>query len=190
MARRNWELATRRLTSPRVFRHEENVDVYRLAFTPDGETLASASADGMRLWDLTAPDPAAHPRILAHGQSIDLLTIASDGRTLASALFNSGDGTVRLWDLTAPDPAAKPRVLHHDKPVLHIAFTPDNRTLATGTIDGTVRLWDLTAPDPAAKPRTILHHGLAGSPSRRTAACSPAGPRGSRHGAALGHNGP
>ena len=98
---------------------------------------------------------------------------------------------MRLWDLTAPDPAAGPRILHHDKPVLHIAFTPDNRTLAIGTIDGTVRLWDLTAPDPAAKPRTIRHHGLAwfaicaGRPH--------AGLRlqgGSRHGAALGPDGP
>jgi WD40 repeat protein len=160
---RLWDLAAPgQMTNPRVFRHEDNVDVYRVAFTPDGKTLASASADGtVRLWDLTAPDPAAHPHILPHGQLIDLLAIAPDGRTLASALFNSGDGTVRLWDLTAPDPAARPRILHHDKPVLHIDFTPDNRTLATGTIDGTVRLWDLTAPDPAAQPGTIQHPGLA-----------------------------
>jgi len=109
--------------------------------------------------DLASPDPAAHPHILPHDQFIDLLTIAPDGRTLASALFNSGDRTVRLWDLTDPNPAAKPRLLHHNKPVFHIAFTPNNLKLVTGTIDGTVRLWDLT--DPGAKPRTIQHDGLS-----------------------------
>jgi WD40 repeat protein len=160
---RLWDLAAPSpITNPQIFHHEYNVDVYRVALTPDGKTLASASADGtVRLWDLTAPDPAAHPHILPHGQPIDLLAIAPDGRTLASALFNSGDGTVRLWDLTAPDPAARPRILHHERPVLQVAFTPDNRTLATATIDGTVRLSDLTAPDPAARPRIIQHHGLA-----------------------------
>ncbi len=165
---RLWDLAAPDpITNPRVFCHQHNVDVYRLAFTPDGNTLASASGDGtVRLWDLTAPDPAAHPHILPHDQLIDLLAVAPDGRTLASAdgylrtdLFSSGDSTVRLWDLTDPNPAAKPRLLHHNKPVLHIAFTPNNLKLVTGTIDGTVRLWDLT--DPGAKPRTIQHDGLS-----------------------------
>jgi WD40 repeat protein len=127
-----------------------------LAFAPEGKTLAAACGDGtVRLWDLTAPDPAAHPRILkGHHAEISWVAFAPDGKTLASGALKSGDGTVRLWDLTAPDPAASPRVIQgHGKPLLNVSFAPDGKRLAAACGDGTVRLWDLTAADPAASVR-------------------------------------
>ena len=141
-------------------------EVLQVAFAPDGKALASASVrqvfnslsqpGTVWLWDLTAPDPAARPRLLKHDDRVNHVAFAPDGKALASADI---DGTVRLWDLTAPDPAANPRLLKHDGPVNHVAFAPDGKALASAAIDGTVRLWDLTAADPAARPPLLKHGG-------------------------------
>ena len=106
--------------------------VHQIAFAPDGKALASAAADGtVRLWDLTAADPAARPRVLTHDGPVWHVAFAPDGKALASA---SRDGTtVRLWDLTAADPAAHPRVLRHDDAVNHVAFAPDGKALASAS---------------------------------------------------------
>ena len=57
---------------PRTFVADYS-EVRQVAFAADGKWLASASKDGtVRLWDLTAPSPAARPRVLQghdeHGQ--------------------------------------------------------------------------------------------------------------------------
>ena len=71
-------------------------EVRQIAFAPDGKALASASDDGMvRLWDLTAPDPAASPRVLKHDGPVSHVAFAPDGKALASAsgTGRSGSGT-------------------------------------------------------------------------------------------------
>src|SRR6185295_12611380 len=89
-ARRPEELAT--LTG-----HTDYVST--VAFSPDGNTLATGSGDKdktARLWDITN---TRHPRELAtltgHTDSILFVAFSPDGGTLATA---SVDHTVRLWD--------------------------------------------------------------------------------------------
>jgi WD40 repeat protein len=120
--------------------------VIKVAFSPDGHTMAAGSDDGTaRLWDLT---DRAHPASLGqpltgHHDPVNAVAFSPDGRTLATG---SDDQTAVLWDVTDrahPAPLGQP-LTGHVGPVRAIAFSPDGRTLATGSDDHTVLLWDLS----------------------------------------------
>jgi WD domain, G-beta repeat len=89
-----------------------------VGISPDNQWLVTGGVDGtVRLWDLTAKDPAANPVVLrGHTSAVTAVGISPDNRWLVTgsrdwlATF-SADGTARLWDLTANDPAANPVVL-------------------------------------------------------------------------------
>ncbi len=128
-----------------------------VAFSPDGQTLASGSFDNtVRLWNLH--DPNAAPVILnGHEGMVHSLAFSPDGQTLASGSF---DKTVRLWNVSTAlnagltDPAAAPVILTgHEDRVRAVAFSPDGQTLASGSNDSTVRLWNLR--DPTAAPAIL-----------------------------------
>ncbi|MCL4300569.1 MAG: AAA-like domain-containing protein [Anaerolineae bacterium] len=107
--------------------------IFSVAFSPDGQTLASAS-DNVRLWNLA--DPSASPTVLTGTLSV---AFSPDGQTLASA---SGDGIVRLWKLA--DLKAPPTLLTGPKKgIWAVAFSPDSQTLASAGLDNTVYLWNL-----------------------------------------------
>ena len=77
--------------------------VVSVAFSRDGKTLASGSADGtIRLWDLPTGRWIGSP---LRGGTAAVVSVAfsRDGKTLASG---SADGTIRLWGVAkVADPA-------------------------------------------------------------------------------------
>ena len=149
--------------------HESGVS--SVAFSPNGQTLASGSADQtIRLWNLA--QPTAEPTVLrGHEWRVLSVAFSPDGQTLASA---SDDQTIRLWNLIQP--TAEPTVLRgHEASVNSVAFSPDGQTLASGSSDQTIRLWNFTQP--MAEPTVLRTHegvvlSVTFSPDGRTLASS------------------
>ena len=73
--------------------------VRSVAFSPDGNTLASGS-DAIRIWDVKAG--AYFKMLTGHTSGVNSVAFSPDGNTLASA---SADRTIRLWHVQgAPTP--------------------------------------------------------------------------------------
>src|SRR5436305_5419890 len=67
-----------------------------VAFSPDGKTLATASADKtVKLWDVDTGQVKA--TLTGHTDCVCAVAFAADGRTLATGSF---DKTAKLWDVT------------------------------------------------------------------------------------------
>ncbi|GLX37473.1 hypothetical protein Sros01_35460 [Streptomyces roseochromogenus] len=143
--------------------------VNRLAYSPDGHTLATASHDGtVRLWDTTTG--GNHTTFPSHGTVVWSVAFSPDGRTLATG---ESDRTARLWDVAT---RTYQTLEGHGAAVYSVAFSPDGRTLATGSKDKTVRLWDLATRTPrrTLKGHTAAVSTLTFSPDGRTlATCGP-----------------
>lgn len=127
-----------------------------IAFSPNGEILASGSGDGtIRLWDAkTAVSNSffhrlwrtffGHHKATLKGHTYHVLSVAfsPDGQTIASG---SSDQTVRLWDLHGRK--LKATLTEHEIDVGSVAFSPDGRLLASGDRNGSIYLWDPITTD-------------------------------------------
>jgi WD40 repeat protein len=111
--------------------------VWAVAFSPDGQTLASGGEDRQaRLW--SAADLKPGPLLEESAHEIRTLAFAPDGHRLASG---SVAGLIRIWDTKTGDKALVSNTGHTDT-VSCLAFTADGKTLASGSDDRTIKLWD------------------------------------------------
>lgn len=127
--------------------------VWGLAWSMDGTTLATATADEVvKLWDVSSrtlmgsltPQP---------GGALAVAFLA-DGATIATT---SDDGSVRLWDISRSSSLGGP-LLGHEGSAWRAVALPGMR-FATSGEDGTVRIWDVLDLDRACD-RAEGHIGL------------------------------
>lgn len=111
--------------------------VQGVAFSPDGDTLATASFDhSVKLWDVRTHRLLA--TLTGHTDAVNGVAFSPDGDTLATA---GNDRSVKLRDVRTRRPLAT--LTGHTNMVEAVAFAPDGRTLASASSDRTVRLWDV-----------------------------------------------
>jgi WD40 repeat protein len=140
---RFWNANTGEQVGP-TLAHPDTVST--LAFSPDGETLATACSDGnVRFWKPGTDAPAGPT--LSHPRSLNIpVAFSPDGRAVVTGCADK----VRLWD------RATGELLHtfpHPRGVRAVAIARGGRRLLIGG-GGTARLWDVAAEKPVGQSMT------------------------------------
>jgi RNA polymerase sigma factor (sigma-70 family) len=172
----------------------KGVDVWSLAFAPDGKALAGGVGglrDGsfygeVRIWDPSSGKE--RPTLTGHTNPVMSLAFARDGSTLAggSGTYGAPIGEVRLWDV------ASGRLLRTlteaDEAIVTVAFSPDAKTVAGGgtvwrdgkVFGGAVSLWEVaTGKKQMTLPAFPSYvHAVSYAPSGALLATAGIGPNG------------
>ena len=119
-----------------TIRLREHQDVINdLAFSPDGQSLASASSDAkVIIWNC-ATGELAHT-LAGHNSEVQAVTFA-----VAGIVSGDSDGNLRLW---SPETGEQIKTLsREDHHITSLSAAPNADRVATGSYDQTVCLWNL-----------------------------------------------
>ena len=135
------QVSTKDLPPGAIKRFTHGVSVYTVAFSPDGQRLASGGNNNAAiLWNVANRNAPTDLR--GHTKSVMSVAFSPDGKYLATA---SHDGFVRLWNV-----ASKRRYTTfthtHTGWAKSVAFSPDGKRLASGGGNqaGSVMVWDVS----------------------------------------------
>ena len=146
-----WRYLRRLSRQERVTFTDHSREVSRVAFSPDGRTVASIQWGGrVQLWDpetgrVRRTLPGSHdPRITGPlSLGVSALAFSPDGRTLAAqgpdlgvAIFEVDSGRLLFRAEAVPEGPDPPVA------VTALAFSPDGSMLVAGTAEFDLRVWD------------------------------------------------
>jgi WD40 repeat protein len=128
--------------------HDDSVPT--LMFSPDGQHLASGSADTtVRIWDVARGRLAYAP--LSFGGKVQCLAFSPDGRWLATADWSEGDESTPRLHISGGDSFRKKSAIAHKlgdgqrNRINGVAFSPDGRYMAA--CGSGMQLWRVTEAD-------------------------------------------
>ena len=138
--------------------YTNGVPPFAFAYAPDGNTIATVSANEMIV--VTGTREARLPSISGHvvqmrdvttgekrttvrvqTQRVATVAYAPDGNTIATA--RESDNTVYLWDAATGQSKGTLERYVGKANITSFVYSPDGQTIATRSTDGTVLLWEI-----------------------------------------------
>jgi WD40 repeat protein len=133
---RIWDCARSCWRSPVELDPTQPLMVRALCFSPDGQSIATATGRFASIWDIITGNRWC--KLMGHTELVNTVCFSPDGRFLATG---SKDGTVRLWEVSSGQERAafdwKTGV------VRGVTFSPDGMTAAVVGDRHKVVLWDV-----------------------------------------------
>lgn len=117
--------------------------VWAVAFTPDGNTLATGSADRtIRFLDVKTGKELAVSPLKGHSDTVYAIAFSPTGNIAASG---SSDQLIRLWNAETGDEYPSSPLEEGGMKVESVAFSPDGKFLASAgwSYPPTIQLWSI-----------------------------------------------
>jgi len=131
-----WDLQTQ---SPRAFFHGSLHDVYQIAFSPDGMTMASSGRGPSRLWDIATGKQLLE---IASNDYAIAMSFAPDGTRLAIGSITAfSPGDTQVWELEFGRGIQNLRGL--SGPVSKLNFSQDGSTICALSHEWRAGVWNL-----------------------------------------------
>ncbi len=144
---------------------QHNQQLWEVAFSPDGELLASAGVDKVvKIWRRKDNKVLLN---LKHPQGVPAVAFSPNGSFLATGSY---DNLIRIWRVS--DGSLVDTLFGNNSTVWQLTYSPDGTKLASGGVDKVLRVWDIAQGKSGKMQALTGHEGdiwtIAFSPDGKT----------------------